>query len=239
MNLNEQYRAWLHIRRPDVAHYARGEDVPMDANAARLGRDQASHRGIGKRTALRELAASSVNQDFLDEIGQLTALEYLELGYPMTAKDLRPLTALRSLRHLTIDSPRAIADFTPILELPVLERLFIENARHLTSLDWLRPLKGQLRSLGIEGSLWTKQRIPTLKPLEGFELEALFLTSTSLDDQDLSPIATMPRIKLLATGINAPRSQFEALKRAKPELQCEWFDPQAWAGMNDPKPPKR
>lgn len=239
MNLNEQYRAWLHMRRPEVAQYASGEDVPMDADAARLRRDKASHRGIGQRTALRELAASSVNQDFLDEIGQLTGLEYLELGYSVTATDLRPLTMLKSLRHLTMDSPRAITDFTPILELPALERLFIENAKHLSSLDWLRPLKGRLRALGIEGSLWTKHRIPTLKPLEGFELEALFLTSTSLDDQDLSPIATMPRIKFLSTAINAPRSQFEALHRAKPELTCDWFDPQAWMGMNDPKPPKR
>lgn len=239
MNLNEQYRAWLHMRRPDVAQYANGEDVPMDSDAARLGRDKTSHRGIGKRTALRELAASSVNQDFLEEIGRLTNLEYLELGYPLTAADLRPLTALRSLRHLTMDSPRAITDFTPIVELPALERLFIENAKHLTSLDWLRPLKGQLRALGIEGSLWTKQRIPTLKPLKGFELEALFLTSTTLDDQNLSPIATMPNIRFLSTAINAPRSQFEALHHARPELQCDWFDPQAWVGMNDPKPPKR
>jgi hypothetical protein len=89
--------------------YASGEDVPMDSDAARLRRDKASYRGIGKPTALRELAASSVNQDFLDEIGQLTGLEYLELGYPVTATDLKPLTALKSL-HLTLDSPRAIAE---------------------------------------------------------------------------------------------------------------------------------
>jgi hypothetical protein len=239
MNLNEQYRAWLHMRRPDVMQYASGEDVPMDADAARVRRDKASHRGIGRRTALRELAVSAVNQDFLDEIGELIGLEYLELGYPVTATDLRPLTALRSLRHMTMDSPRAITDFTRILELPALERLFIENAKHLTSLDWLRPLKGRLRVLGIEGSLWTKQRIPTLKPLEDFALEGLFLTGTILDDQDLSPIATMPNIKFLGTAINAPRSQFEALRRARPELECDWFDPQAWVGMNDPKPPTR
>jgi len=239
MNLNEQYRAWLHMRRPDVAHYASGDEVPMDAEAARLGRNKASHRGIGKRTALRELAASAVNQDFLDEIGRLTGLEYLELGYPVTATDLKPLTALKSLRHLTMDSPRAITDFTPILELPALERLFIENAKHLTNLDWLRPMKRRLRVLGIEGSLWTAQRIPTLKPLEGFALEALFLTSTKLDDQDLSPVATMPSIKFLSTAINAPRSQFEALHRARPDLACDWFDPQSWVGMKDPKPPDR
>ena len=82
MNLNEQYRAWLHMRRPEVAQYAGGEDVPMDADAARLRRDKASHRGIGKRTALRELAASSVNQNFLEELAQLTDLLSTAINAP-------------------------------------------------------------------------------------------------------------------------------------------------------------
>ena len=239
MDLNEHYRAWLHMRRPDLPHYRSGEDVPMGARHASLGRDKASHRGIGERTALIELVAAAANQDFLEEIGGLTELEYLELGWPVTATDLAPLRALTQLRHLVITSPRAIADFTPILGLPKLERLFIENARHLTSLDWLRPLKDRLVALGIEGSLYTAQAIPTLAPLEGFALEALFLTNTRLADQDLSPIATMPNLRFLGTAMNAPRAQFMALKAARPALECGWFDEAIWAGFKDPKPPKR
>src|SRR5688500_11819141 len=132
MDLNEHYRAWLHLRRPDLPHFCSAEDVPMGARYASLGRDKASHRGIGTPTALTELVAAAANQDFLEEIAGLTGLEYLELGWPVTATDLAPLRALTNLRHLVINSPRGIADFTPIPALPQLERLFIENAKHLT-----------------------------------------------------------------------------------------------------------
>lgn len=229
MDLNDHYRSLLHMRRPGLPYYTSGEDVPMDVDAAVLGREKASHRGIGRRCALRELHADAANQDFLDEIAGLTELEYLELGWPVTAKDLAPLRALGRLRHLVIVSPRNIADFTPLLDLPKLERLFIENAKHLVSLDWLRPFKDRLLALGIEGSTWTKQRIPTLAPLEGFALEALFLTGTRLSDHDLSPVATMPRLRFLGTARNAPKEQFMALKMANPELECTWFEERMWA----------
>lgn len=239
MDLNEHHRAWLHIRRPDLPHFMSGEAVPMDAAYASLGREKASHEGIGRRTALRELSAQGVNQAFLEEIACLTWLEYLDLGWPVTATDLAPLRELTNLRHLVINSPRSIADFTPLLGLPRLERLFIENAKHLRSLDWLRSLKDRLVALGIEGSMYTPQSIDSLAPLEGFALEALFLTNTRLADQDLSPIATMPRILFLGTGINAPRAQFFALRDAKPGLECTWFEERVWANFKDPKPPKR
>ena len=239
MDLNEHHRAWLHIRRPDLPHFTSGEAVPMDAAYASLERDKASHKGIGQRAALRELSAHGANQAFLEEIACLTGLEYLDLGWPVTATDLAPLRNLTNLRHLVVNSPRSIADFTPLLGLPKLERLFIENAKHLHSLDWLRPLKDRLVALGIEGSLYTPQPIDSLAPLEGFALEALFLTNTRLADQDLSPIATMPNIRFLGTGINAPRAQFFALRDAKPELECQWFDERVWADFKDPKPPKR
>lgn len=239
MDLNEYHRAWLHTRHPDLPHFMRGEDVPMDASYVSLGRDKASHRGIGKRTALRELAAKDVNQDFLEEIAELEGLEYLELGWPVIASHLAPLRGLTNLRHLVIDSPRAITDFTPLLALPRLERLFIENAKHMRSLDWLRPLKDRLVALGIEGSMYTPQPIDSLAPLDGFALEALFLTNTKLGDQDLTPIATMPNIRFLGTALNAPRAQFFALRDAKPGLECSWFDERAWANFKDPKPSKR
>src|SRR3990170_6794808 len=239
MDLNEHHRAWLHIRRPDLPHFMSGEAVPMDAAYASLGRDKASHKGIGQRAALRELSAQGVNQLFLEEIACLAGLEYLDVGWPVTATDLAPLRELKNLRHLVINSPRSIADFTPLTGLPKLERLFIENARHLHSLDWLRPLKDRLVALGIEGSLYTPQPIDSLATLEGFALEALFLTNTRLADQDLSPIATMPNIRFLGTAINAPRAQFFALRDAKPELECTWFDERLWADFKDPKPPKR
>ena len=103
----------------------------------------------------------------------------------------------------------------------------------------MRPLKDRLRVLGIEGSIWTKQTIESLAPLEGFAIEALFLTSTRLFDQDLAPVATMPNIRLFWTAINAPRAQFFALRKAKPKLECSWCDPASWGGFKDPRPPRK
>ena len=237
-DLNEFYRHWLHTRRPDAPAFTNADEMPMDVQFAHLARNKASHRGVGLRTALRELAAGAANQDFLEEIGSLEDLEYLDLSWPVTATDLSPIRNLSKLRTLWIDSPRAITDFSPIVALPRLERLFISNAKHLRTLDFLRPLKDQLVALGVEGSMYTAQTIASLAPLDGFALEALFLTNTKLEDQDLSPIATMPNIRFLGTAINAPRAQFFALRDAKPDLECQWFDEKVWGDFRDPKPPR-
>jgi hypothetical protein len=202
----------------------RAEDIPLDAEFAVLGREKNSHRGIGKRKALRTLVAGAVNQEFLDEICELGDLQHLELGWPVTATELGGLRRLANLHVLKIDSPRNVTDFTPILDLPALRSLFIENAKHLKSLDWLAPLKDRLRSLGIEGSIWTMQPIPSLKPLAGFGFEALFLTSVRLKDKDLTPLAACPNLKLLSCARFAPKANFEALEALRPDIQCTWFD---------------
>lgn len=233
---SEHFRFWLHTRRPHCGSYERGEDVPFDVSCARLSRIKSSHRGIEDRDGLREFEAHAVNQDFLDRISRLKGLEYLALEYPVTATDLAPLSELVELKILKIDSPRNITDFTPILALPNLERLFIENAKHLSNLDWLRPLASQLKVLGFEGSMWTAQKISSLAPLEGFALEALFLTNTKLEDQSLAPLRTMASLRYLGTALNAPRAEFEALQAAQPQVQCDWFKPEMWETFKDPRP---
>lgn len=206
-------------------HFADSADkIAMDAEFAVLGRDKNSHRGISQRPKLRTLVAGAVNQDFLDEICELTQLEHLELGWPVTASDFGGLKRLRKLKVLKIDSPRNVTDFTPVLDLPALRYLFIENAKHLTSLDWLAPLRDRLRSLGVEGSIWTMKNLPSLAPLAGFGFEALFLTSVRLKDKNLTPLADCPNLRLLSCARFAPKANFEALKSLRPDIQCNWFD---------------
>ncbi|MCB2066299.1 MAG: hypothetical protein KDE15_06630 [Erythrobacter sp.] len=236
--MNEQYRFRLDSRWPDCPLYHRGTDIPDIAECARLARDKNSHRGVGLRSALRVLEAHSVNQAFLEEIGCLGQLTYLALEYPVTAVDLAPLAALSELSVLKIDSPRNITDFTPLLALPKLETLFIENARHMADIEWLRPLAPQLKVLGIEGSLYTAQSIPSLAPLAAFDLDALFLTGTRLGDQSLAPLQAMQGLKFLGTALNAPRAEFDALHAALPHLLCDWFRPEMWTNFKDPRPAK-
>ncbi|MXO49319.1 hypothetical protein GRI69_13755 [Erythrobacter vulgaris] len=99
MDLNEHYRHWMHLRRPDVPAFMSAADLPMDVQFAHVGRDKASHRGIGLRTGLRELAAGAPNQDYLEEIGSLEKLEYLDLGWPVTAALVRVKRSPSKHRH--------------------------------------------------------------------------------------------------------------------------------------------
>ena len=219
-----RYRAtldhdWLGSHFTDKA-----DAIPLDAEFAVLGREKNSHRGIGERRNLKTLVAGGPNQDFLDEICELSELTHLEMTWPVTATDLSGLRRLAKLKVLKINSPRNITDFTPILDLPALRYLFIENAKHLKDLDWLAPLGGHLRSLGIEGSIWTMQPIPSLKPLAGFGFEALFLTSVRLKDKDLTPLADCPKLGLLSCARFAPKKNFEELHELRPDIQCTWID---------------
>lgn len=229
MTPDERYRIWFNSCHGDLPVHRRADDVPIEARVGRLQRETASHRGIARRTGLVELETWAVNQPFLEEVACLAKLEYLELGWPVTATDLAPLAALTRLKVLKIDSPRNIADFTPLLDLPALERLVITNAKHMRDLDWLRPLKDRLNVLGIEGAMWTTQRIDSLAPLEGFGLEALLLANCRVADGELARVvATMPDIAYLSTSRFWPRDEFRALEAVKPDLDCDWFDDDMW-----------
>ncbi len=204
------------------------DQIAEDAVEAELHREKTSHRGIGTRRRLRALAAGAVNQDFLDEIGELAELEHLDLRWPMRATDLAPLRRLAKLRVLQIDSPSKITDFTPILDLPALKVLMIENAQHLYELDWMRPLKDRLEVLGIEGSVNRDQRVASLAPLEGFAIEALFMVSVMLKDRSVAPLRTCPNLRMFYGTRFAPKADFQALEAARPGLYCNWFDWDSW-----------
>ena len=212
---------WERVR---AAHVERADDIAEDATFVGLGREKASHRGIGRRKAITTLFASAVDQDYLDEIGELANLEYLWLGWPVTARDLAPLARLKHLTYLKLDSPRNVTDFAPLTQLPALTHLFVENAKHMAALDWLAPLEGQLAALGIEGSIWTLQKVPALAPLAGFAFEALFMTSVRLADKDLTPLASCPNLAYLQCARFAPKNKFEELKALRPDIACLWFD---------------
>ena len=198
-------------------------DIKPDDSCLHFYREKNSHRGISECTQVRKLIAKQVNQDFLDEISGLKDLEYLELEV-VTAEDLSPLQQLDHLRTLRIDSLRKAKDFMPLLNLPSLTKLFLQNSKHLHSLEPFSTAH-QLVSLGVEGGMWSPQKIPSLKPLEGLaSLEALFLTSVQLEDKNLSCLAAIPNLKLLKCARFAPKSEFEALRELMPELQCDWCD---------------
>lgn len=199
--------------------------VPHDAERAWITRDKRNWAGIGARPALRHLVAANVDQPLLDEIGNLRDLERLELEWPTLASDLAPLLNLTKLRFLSIDSARKLADFAPLLDLPALRTLLITNAKAMTDLAWLRGAT-RLEVIGIEGGMLSPYTIPSLDPLAGLPgLRAFLGVSTKLADRRLMPLAECPALEFVQIACVAPRAEFGRLHAARPDIHCDWFDP--------------
>jgi hypothetical protein len=211
--------------------YGEAGGISPDATRAWIGRQKLNFRGLGKRRSLRHLISGNVDQPFLEEIGELAELKRLELEWPMVAKNLTPLLQLRKLAFLSIDSPRHISDFRPLLELPALRTLIITNPKKMTGLEWLAEAH-HLEVIGIEGGMWSPYKIPSLQPLAGLRsLRAFLGASTTLADKNLTPLMDCPRLEYLGIACVAPRTQFDQLKEAKPDLACKWFRPEMWAAL--------
>lgn len=204
--------------------FDRPDQIPPGLTRAVLMRTKNSHRGIADRSQLRALVAKGADQDFLDEICQLTSLEYLNLAYPVTARDLSCLTRLTELHTVIIDSPRNVTDFSPLMKLPKLHTLLIEHAKHLVDLEFLRDAH-HLRVIGVEGSFTTHQKLASLQPLAGLRnLEVLFLAAVRLKDKDITCLAECPKLWALESARFAPKAQFDQLRRLMPDLECRWCD---------------
>jgi len=199
------------------------EALPPNSERAIFYRERKSHVGISAFSKLKALKALQVNQGFLEEIGELKSLEYLEL-HMVTAEDLSPIAQLNNLRTIKASGLRKAKRFEPLLSSPLLRRLFIEDIKHLSSLEFLATAE-DLVAIGIEGSLWKTQRLQSLKPLAALpNLECLFLTSTALEDKDLSYLSRCPKLRILECSRFASRSEFMRLRRLMPNLQCTWCD---------------
>lgn len=198
-------------------------EIPAESEKVLFYRRKDSHKGISRYQKIRKLSANQVNQDFLNEISKLKNLEYLEIEV-ITAEDLSPLTGLFNLRTLKLDSVRKATDFSPLLNIKALDKLFIENAKHLTNLEFLSNAH-KLVVLGIEGGMYTTQKIESLKPLSNLKkLEALFMSSVQLKDKNLDYLASIPNLKIFDCARFTPKKSFDSLRKLMPNLVCIWCD---------------
>lgn len=231
MALNARYRG--HEDRDwDEWHdrhlYERAADIPPDAGKALIRRQKGNVAGLGDRAALNHLIAGNVDQPMLEDISRLPRLERLELTWPTMAEDLTPLARLTNLKFLSIDSPRKAKDFAFLAAMPQLRTLMIENAKHLSDIEWLAGAH-HLEVIGIEGAMDSKQTIASLKPLAGLTgLRAFLGTSLRLIDADLMPLASCPSLHFLGLARLAKKPAFDALREARPDIVCAWFNDGAW-----------
>ncbi|MBL4828394.1 MAG: hypothetical protein JKY55_00640 [Aliivibrio sp.] len=219
MSLDEGYREW--IEWPDCVTSV--TDITETSNSVHFYREKNSHKGISEFKNITRLLAKQVNQEFLNEISELKNLEYLELE-TVTAETLVKLSDLPNLRYLKIQGVRKASDFITLLDIKSLEKLFIESAKNLGSIDFISGAQ-QLVVLGLEGGMYTKQKLDSVKAISGLaNLEALYLSSVQLLDKNLDYLSSNPKLSYLSSARFAPKSSFDSLKTLMPNINCNWCD---------------
>jgi Leucine-rich repeat (LRR) protein len=219
MNLDQGFKEWLDW--PECVTCV--SDIDASSDAVHFYREKNSFKGIYKFTNITRLLAKQVNQEFLNEISQLTNLEYLELE-TVTAQTIGKLAVLPKLRFLKIQGARNAVDFAVLLDIVTLQKLFIETAKHLKSIDFISNAH-QLVVLGIDGGMYTKQKLESVRAISGLKnLRALYLTSVQLVDKNLDYLSTNPKLTYLRCARFAPKSSFDSLKDLMPNINCSWCD---------------
>ena len=197
-------------------------DVASDAEELRFRREKNSHRGISRLIHLRKLVAICVNQDFLEEISQLPLLEFLYIDQT-TAANADCLGRCKKLRQLVIVGGTKFPSLSWLQSLPPLDSLRLENFKQITDLSPISTLTS-LRAFGIEGSMWTTQRVNSFRPITVLpRLEALFLANCRPVADGLEPLQRLTQLRFLEIAAFYPDSEFLKLRHALPDLECDWF----------------
>lgn len=158
------------------------------------------------------------NQKIFDAVCRMPNLEGLWVKWGAGVTDISPLIQLKKLKHLhlggftKVDSIELLGNFTQ------LKTLELEQFNKITDFTVVGKLT-QLQGLGLDGSIWTHQKIDTLKPLQHLKkLRYLTLTATQIQDKSFDPILELPVLTMFSCSWNYPVTEFEKLKRM-PQLK--------------------
>lgn len=140
------------------------------------------------------------NVRHLDPIRNLTNLRYLFIGSSTKVESVEPLAALRTLQVLHIENFKRVTDFSPLSHL------------------------ADLQSLAVIGSMWTRQRLGSLKPFA----QMTWLKSLALDTayvESILPLANLRNLEHLGLGGRLPTHEYAWLAAKLPDTKCRWFAP--------------
>jgi hypothetical protein len=162
--------------------------------------------------------ATRTNQQLVNAACQLSNLEFLRIGWG-GAKTLAPIANCRRLTSLEIGSSPSLEGLSVLKSLKHLRKLKIENVKEAQDLSFVSGI-GTLTDLGICGSMWTDQKVDTLRPVAKLHgLETLHLIATRILHDGLTPLHGMPNLKELNASFYYSASDFAALRSATPSLK--------------------
>ncbi len=154
---------------------------------------------------------SRVNQKIFDAVCQMENLEGIWIKWS-GIKNIDNLIQLKKLKHLHLGSSSQVESIEVLGKLTNLETLETEQLNKISDFSILANLT-QLEGLGIDGSIWTAQKIDTLEPLRNLKkLKYLTTTNSRIKDKSFDPVLELTNLIRFDCSWNYPESEFEKLK---------------------------
>jgi len=154
---------------------------------------------------------SRVNQKMFDAACHMPNLKGLYIKWS-GIKNLDALRIPKKLRHLWLGGSSQVESIDVLGELSSLITLELQQFNKISDFSVLSKLKN-LEGLGIDGGMWTAQRIDTLKPLAILhKLKYLTLINTQAKDKSFDHLMGLTELVYFQSSWNYPEAEFEKLK---------------------------
>jgi len=154
---------------------------------------------------------SRVNQKMFDAACQVPNLEGLFIKWS-GIKNIDSLRIPKGLRHLRLGGSSQVESIDVLGELDSLVTLDLQQLNKISDFSILSKLTN-LEGLGLDGGMWTAQKIDTLKPLANLRnLKYLTLINTRLKDKSFDPLLNLTELVCFESSWNYPEAEFEKLK---------------------------
>jgi hypothetical protein len=143
--------------------------------------------------------------------------------YHIMLQSLGGIENLQDTSRLSMEWANKITDLTPIFQMLWLEYLFVSDFPRLTNIEGIEALQHLtgLHLSGNRGSLHPPLRMASVKMIAKLSnLESLTLANIHLEDDDITFIASLPKLRDLTLTNQFEREQFAYLaKRINPQLE--------------------
>ncbi|MDG1807500.1 MAG: hypothetical protein P8J91_10305 [Pirellulaceae bacterium] len=160
--------------------------------------------------------APKVSQRLFDAIGVMPNLVGLHIEHSSIKTIVS--NSFSNLRFLHLGSSPGLLDLEGLAQCTSLEWLETENLKRITDFSLLSRLTS-LVGLGINGGMWTTQRIDSLAPLEALQqLRFLSITNARVTDQSLRSLHNLEHLQTLQRALWWPDSEIRDLLEANPRL---------------------
>lgn len=160
---------------------------------------------------------SRVSQKIFDAVCELPSLEGIWIKWS-GIKNLNNIVKLKKLKHFKLGSSSQVESIEVLGELKQLESLELEQLNKISDFGVISKLR-DLQGLGMDGSMWTAQKIDSLDPLRSLKnLKYLTMTNSSVKGKSFDPLLDLKELRRFNCSWNYPETEFEKLK-ALPKLK--------------------